>query len=313
VIDPASGHISGAGGYPGIGAGIVPPARVEIAADTLSAPDNHLTAGPNCRVKHSRLGRRSGAGGCPSIGAGIVPGAGVYQSAVNLSAPDDHFAAGPHCGVIPSGSGRIGSGGRCPTVRAGIVSPATVKLATGLKTFSPAPDDHLTAAPHSRMLYSGIRGVSGAGGNPTVGGGIVPPAGVHASAVEIHTAPDDHFATGPYCRVGDPASGRISGAGGCPGIRGGIVSAARVHRERETQSLPAPDNHLTSGPNCRVIVSRLGRVGSAGGCPCVVGAPGPVRYIRKRKVSTRRYQARDVVVRHGTLGEQILVVGREVG
>ena len=62
------GRISGAGGCPGVRAGIVSPASVEeVEAVILSAPDNHLTAGPNCRVRVSRSGRISGAGGCPGV------------------------------------------------------------------------------------------------------------------------------------------------------------------------------------------------------------------------------------------------------
>ena len=42
----------------------------------------------------------------------------------------------------------------------------------------PAPDHHFAAGPHCRVPVSGSGRVGGAGGRPTVGGGIVSPAGV---------------------------------------------------------------------------------------------------------------------------------------
>ena len=49
-----------------------PPVFKFDGARSHSAPDDHFTAGPNCRVEGSRLGRISGAGGCPGVRAGIV-------------------------------------------------------------------------------------------------------------------------------------------------------------------------------------------------------------------------------------------------
>ena len=39
---------------------------------SYSAPDDHFTASPNCRVIVSGLGRISSAGGHPAVSAGIV-------------------------------------------------------------------------------------------------------------------------------------------------------------------------------------------------------------------------------------------------
>ena len=101
---------------------------VQKAAATNSAPDDHFTAGPDCRVSDSASGRVGGAGGCPTIRAGIVSPAGVQKIADCVSStPDDHFTAGPHCRVKYSRSGRVGGAGGCPTIRAGIVSPAGVE------------------------------------------------------------------------------------------------------------------------------------------------------------------------------------------
>ena len=98
----------------------------------MSAPDDHFTAGPDCRVNASGSGRVGGAGGCPTIRAGIVSPAGVRRRWRPSSAPDDHFTAGPDCRVTVSGSGRVGGAGGCPTIRAGIVSPAGVQIAVAI-------------------------------------------------------------------------------------------------------------------------------------------------------------------------------------
>src|SRR5213078_95361 len=97
------------------GAGIIPPAGVEVTAAVESAPDDHFTASPHCRVRVSGSGRVEGARSYPTVGAGIISPAGVQITAV-ISAPDDHFIACPHCSVNFAASGRVGSAGSCPTV-----------------------------------------------------------------------------------------------------------------------------------------------------------------------------------------------------
>ena len=65
VILSGRRRVGGAGGCPTVGAGIVSPASVQIAA-IISAPDDHFTAGPDCRVSFVRKERCSG-GSCPGI------------------------------------------------------------------------------------------------------------------------------------------------------------------------------------------------------------------------------------------------------
>ena len=79
--------------------GLYLPASVQRAAGIISAPDDHFTAGPDCRVFVSGRGRVGGAGGCPTIRAGIVSPAGVVEPK-STSTPDDHFTAGPDCRVL---------------------------------------------------------------------------------------------------------------------------------------------------------------------------------------------------------------------
>ena len=57
----------------------LPPVLKKLHAIT-PAPDDHLTAGPNCRVPASRTGRIGGAGGRPGISAGIVSPASVKKT-----------------------------------------------------------------------------------------------------------------------------------------------------------------------------------------------------------------------------------------
>src|SRR5207253_5813454 len=92
-----------------------------------------------------------------------------------------------------------------------------------------APDDHFAAGPHCRMLVSGIGRVGGGGGCPTVGAGIISPAGVQIAA-DTSSAPDDHFAAGPDCRVTVSGSGRVGKAGGCPCVVGAQTCGSPVIR-----------------------------------------------------------------------------------
>ena len=228
------------GGCPTVRARVVPATCVKNAAVSFSAPDNHLTAGPHCRVKFSGIGRVGGTRGRPSIDAGFVSAAGLQRVWV-VSAPDDHVATGPHCRVIVSGGGHAGGTGGCPAIGAGIVLPASIKIAVDLV----ARDDHLAVGPQCRTKYSASRRVSGSG-------------------------PDNHFASRPDCRVKCSASGHADGAGSYPTISTRIVFPARVQKVVvNIKKILAPDDHFASRPDCGVKLSALGRVSGAGGCPTI--------------------------------------------
>src|SRR5207302_1887927 len=124
--------------------------------------------------------------------------------------------------------------------------------------------------PHCRVIVSGRGRAGGARRCPTVGAGIVSPAGVQI-ATAITSAPDDHFAAGPHCRVIVSGTGRARGAGSCPTTGGGIVSPAGVQKHLASIAASVPDAHLAVGPHCRVIESASGRAGGAS-CPRVVRA-----------------------------------------
>jgi len=138
-----------AGGRPTVRGRVISPASVQIGETPIggSAPDNHFTASPHCRVNFSASGGASSAGRSPTVDARIVSPASIKIGAAVVSAPDDHFAAGPHCRVIISGIRRAGDTGRCPTVGAGVISCAGVQRSAVRST----PDDHFAAGPHCRV------------------------------------------------------------------------------------------------------------------------------------------------------------------
>src|SRR5947209_6228958 len=243
----------------------VSPASVGIRR--FSPPDDHFTAGPDCRLTKSGSGRVGGAGGCPTIRARIVSAAGIKNAlVVRASAtPDDHFTASADCRVIGSRGRRVGGAGGCPTLRAAIVSPA-IANSDEISIFPP-PDDHFTAGPDCRVTVSRGRCVGGAGGRPTIRAGIVSPPCVHIVRA-IKSAPDDHFhfTASQHCRRTISGSGRGGGAGGCPTFRAGIVSAAGV-KNATVRASATPDDHFAATPDCRVSGSPSRCVVVTGGCP----------------------------------------------
>ena len=158
--------------------GLYLPPVFKYAAAIISAPDDHLTAGPNCRVYVSRSGRIGGAGGCPAISAGIVSPASVQRAAAIRSAPDDHLTAGPNCRV---GVSRQRAHWWCWWLSSYQCWDCISRQCSKSCCYQSAPDDHLTASPHCRVIGSGSGRIGGAGGCPTVSAGIVSPASVKTS------------------------------------------------------------------------------------------------------------------------------------
>ena len=99
VVPSCRRRVDGADRCPTIGARIVSAPSVQPAVTTTSdsAPDDHLAAGPDCRVRLSCGRRVGGAGRIPSIGVWIISAAGVRNRYRVVAAPDDHLAAGPYC------------------------------------------------------------------------------------------------------------------------------------------------------------------------------------------------------------------------
>ena len=131
-----------------------------------SAPDDHFTAGPHCRVNVSGSGRVGRAGGCPTIRAGIVSPAGVRKPRSCQLHPKRSF----HCrSRLPCD--RFGQRARwwcwwlsnypcwdCISRRCSYSPDADPS----------APNDHFTAGPDCRVTGSGNRGISGGRSRPRI-------------------------------------------------------------------------------------------------------------------------------------------------
>jgi hypothetical protein len=119
------------------------------------------------------------------------------------------------------------------------------------------------------MKVSSIGRVGGAGGRPTIRGGIVSPTRVHI-AVAIISTPDNHFFAGPNCRVVPSARRRVGNAGSGPAIRARSIPAASVQPVASTiERIPTPDDHFATCPDCCVTSPGDGRIGGAGGDPAI--------------------------------------------
>ncbi len=181
VIQSLRGRVGGAGSSPTVGTGIVSStgtrnwwsrtrngcwsrswragwcpvslASVQIGEAIITAPDDHFTARPDCRVELAWSGRIVGAGGYPIIRAGIIspPGVQISETTIRFSAPDDHFATGPDCGVICPASWNVGRASGCPAIKSGIVSASGVQLLAATIDHIATPDDHFTAGPDGRV------------------------------------------------------------------------------------------------------------------------------------------------------------------
>ena len=205
--------------------GLYLPPVFESRAGVISAPDDHFTAGPDCRVTIRA------AGALVVLVAVQLSVLGLYlppvfrYAAASISTPDDHFTAGPDCRVNVSGSGRVGGAGGCPTVRAGIVSPASVRIAVA-SHIRPRRSFHCRSRLPCERLGQWARWWCWWLSNCPCWDCISRQCSI---ALSRHpSTPDDHFTAGPDCRVTRSGRGRVGGAGGCPTIRAGIVSAAGV-------------------------------------------------------------------------------------
>ncbi len=101
-----SGRVGGAGGRPTVGDGIISAAGVQIEWCQSTAPDDHFTAGPDCRVN---FGHRAHwwCWWLSNCRCWDCISRRCSKHAV-ISAPDDHFTASPDCRVMGSGIGGIG-------------------------------------------------------------------------------------------------------------------------------------------------------------------------------------------------------------
>ena len=229
-----------AGGCPTVRTRIVSPTGVEKAREIPStAPDDHLTACPDCRVIISSSGCINGGSVCPCVRAGIISPASVETA--KTAAPDNHLTASPHCRVAKPLLGCIGGG--YPTIKITIISTARVRQIAVVS----APNDHFTASPDGGVQLSAGWCARRARSNPAICGGIVPPTRIEKARVS-RSAPHDHLITGPDRRVIVSSDRRINSAGGCPIVYVRIVSSTSIETVAKAIT-STPDDHFTAGPN----------------------------------------------------------------
>ena len=217
-----------------------------------------------CGVKRA-AGAPVRACGCPTIGAEIVSAPGAKTVARDSpSSPYDHLTApGPHCGVIPSGIGGVWwclwwSSYPCPVCISRRCSTryGQIRRRRSFRCRSTQPCERIERP--ARWWCCGCC--------PTIGAGIVSPAGIHEVAENAST-PDDHFTASPHGGVRVSWIRRVGGACGCPTVGAGIVFPSRVQIGCIISS--TPDDHFTASPHCCMVCSCFGRVGGAGSRPTI--------------------------------------------
>ena len=135
----------------------VPSARIQtITEDVKAAPDDHFTAGPDCRVRGALAWRVDGARRRPTIVTGLYRPP-VFKSPLSLSPPQTIISFPVQTAVTNSWSETSlvsAPVGQISISR--VVSAARVRKGARRKADPPAPDNHLSARPDGRVSVSGI-------------------------------------------------------------------------------------------------------------------------------------------------------------
>jgi hypothetical protein len=169
---------------------VSPPGALLLAASS-SAPDDHLTARPDRRVRASRRRSIHHVGGRPVVRVRRVSSANIETHATaGQPAPDDHFIAAGH-GCVPCSTSRHATRTcRRTSVRAGIVSAPSVQIMIATIKKVSAPDDHFAAGPHCCVNQPTGGSIRCTRGCPTVGNWIIFPTRVQSSKSAAEAAPD---------------------------------------------------------------------------------------------------------------------------
>ena len=192
--------------------------RCSKASCALLRPDDHFTAGPDCRVTVSAEGALVVPGGCPRIRAGIVSPAGVR------GAPGDiHPKRSFHCrSRLPCDPTRAEGAllvlVAVQRIRAGIVSARRCSNSRCSSILS-APDDHFTAGPDCRVISSASRArwwCWWLSNYPCWD--CISRRCSDSLTTLLESAPNDHFTAGPNCRVTGSGNRGVSGGRSRPRI-----------------------------------------------------------------------------------------------
>src|SRR5678816_2771939 len=117
--------------------------------------------------------------------------------------------------------------GRQPAIGCRIVTAAAVEFGGTETSGTTAPDDHLRAAPHSRMRGPGHGSARGGDCLPAICHWVITGAVVEVSA-DVGSAPHNHAATSPDCAVIVTCRGRAVGVGCYPCIIRRVITPAGI-------------------------------------------------------------------------------------
>ena len=213
-----------------------------------SAPDDHFTASPHCRVIVSASGCVGRAGGRPTIRAGIVSPAGVQIAADDQLHPRRSF----HCqSTLPCDS--LGQWARwsCWWPSNYPCWDCISRRCSNSRRhhqIRPRRSFHCQSTLPCDRIGQWVRWSCWWPSNYPCWDCI----SRRCSKVEliISSTPDDHFTASPHCRVIGSASGCVGRAGGRPTIRAGIVSPAGVQMRRCHHIHPRRSFHCQSTLPC---------------------------------------------------------------
>src|ERR1043166_381122 len=119
--------------------------------------------------------------------------------------------------MIRPRNGRAGLAGGQPAIACRAITAAAVKFGGTETSGATAPNDHLRAAPHSRLRGPGNGSACGGDCLPTICHWVITGAVVEVSA-DVGSAPHNHAATSPYCAVIVACRGCAVGVGCYPCI-----------------------------------------------------------------------------------------------
>ena len=181
--------------------------------------------------------------------------------------PDDHFATGPHCRVTYWRA--LGASVVLVAIQLSVVGsyfPPVLK--------KPLPSLHPTRSFRCRSTlpcdWFERRRVGDAGGCPTIGGRIIPAAGIKIDGASSVSAPNDHFSAGPHCRV----TSRLRARWWCWSLPNCRCWDRIPPLLKSKPLISTPPQTIISLPVQTAVLPASGnwRIGSASGRPRVVGA-----------------------------------------
>ena len=172
-------------------------------------------------MKSSGLGRVNGVCACPTICAGVVSTAGVQKGGTPLTPPPQRIISLPVILPVVAWALLVLVATSC---RCWVVSPTSVFDWCRRRRSSHCQSRLLCV----RLGLSGA--LTDAGSCPTIGVGIVSPAGIPIHGAARNVAPPQTIISLSLRTAVCPAraAGDVAGAGGDPAVDAGIISPAGI-------------------------------------------------------------------------------------